>query len=121
MSDKLTSLAARIQEKLADSLTEMKQAYGELTIVVPSEKILETCTRLRDEFAFDQLMDLCGVDYLAYRQEARGEGWTGPRFAVVYHLQSVSDNRRLRVRTFLEQDSPLLDSVVSVWDSANWY
>jgi len=121
MSDKLTSLATRLQEKLADSLTEIKQSYGELTIVVPSAKILETCKRLRDEFAFEQLMDLCGVDYLAYRKEARGEGWAGPRFAVVYHLQSIKENRRLRVRTFVEQDVPLLDSVVSIWDSANWY
>lgn len=121
MSDKLTSLATRLQEKLADSVTEVQQSYGELTVVVPSAKIIEVCRRLRDEFAFEQLMDLCGVDYLAYRKEARSDGWSGPRFAVVYHLQSIKDNRRLRVRTFLEQDAPLLDSVVSVWDSANWY
>ena len=121
MSDKLTSLATRLQEKLADSVAELKQSHGELTIVVPSSKIQETCKRLRDEFAFEQLMDLCGVDYLAYRKEARGGGWSGPRFAVVYHLQSIKDNRRLRVRTFLEEESPLLDSVVNIWDSANWY
>jgi len=121
MSDKLNSLAARLQEKLADLLTDVSQKNGELTVVVPAVSIVETCRRLRDEFAFEQLMDLCGVDYLAYRKEARSGAWEGPRFAVAYHLLSIKENRRLRVKTFLDQDELIIDSVVNVWDSANWY
>ncbi|MEJ2406907.1 MAG: NADH-quinone oxidoreductase subunit C, partial [Candidatus Thiodiazotropha sp.] len=70
-----------------------------------------------DEFHFEQLIDLCGVDYLDY-----GNGrWTGPRFAVVYHLLSVKNNHRIRLRTFVGDDMPRVDSVNDIWNSANWY
>ncbi|MFA5531111.1 MAG: NADH-quinone oxidoreductase subunit C, partial [Thiohalomonadaceae bacterium] len=80
---------------------------------------LAVCQALRDEdaFQFEQLIDLCGVDYLEY-----GEGtWQGPRFGVVYHLLSVSHNQRLRIRTFAEGEMPVVDSVVSIWNGANWF
>lgn len=121
MSEKITALAARLQEKLADSLIDTVESHGELTLVVRGSQLLETCQRLRDEFGFDQLMDLCGVDYLTYRQESQRGAWTGPRFAVVYHLQSIKENRRLRLRTFIEQEELLVDSVVGIWQSANWF
>ncbi|MCW8839555.1 MAG: NADH-quinone oxidoreductase subunit C, partial [Gammaproteobacteria bacterium] len=77
------------------------------------------CTALRDEasFHFEQLIDLCGVDYLDY-----GNGvWSGPRFAVVYHLLSVKNNHRIRLRTFVGDEMPRVDSVLGIWNSADWY
>ncbi len=121
MSEKITALAARIQEKIGDSLDDIIEANGELTLIVQSDKLIATCERLRDEFSFDQLMDLCGVDYMDYRKEAAGESYTGPRFAVVYHLQSIKENRRVRLRTFADQETLIVNSVVDVWSSANWY
>lgn len=116
---------------------------NEVTIVVPKDKILEVCKALRDEsqFHFEQLIDLCGVDYLAYgntewdtevatetgfsrgrtsHKDQRFE-WKEPRFAVVYHLISYKHNSRLRVRAFVEEDMPLIDSVVEIWSVANWF
>src|SRR5690606_12227483 len=78
------------------------------------------CALLRDDpsLRFEQLVDLCGVDYSDYRE---GE-WQGQRFAVVYHLLSVSLNQRVRLRVFATDDGfPVLDSVIGVWSSANWY
>ncbi len=115
----------------------------EVTVVVPSKNILEVCTTLRDDstFSFEQIVDLCGVDYLSYgstewQTEAATETgfsrgrvnesnaahqWTQPRFAVVYHLLSYKHNSRLRIRAFVEEDMPRLDSVVSVWACVDWY
>ena len=77
-------------------------------------------TALRDSegLRFEQLTDLCGVDYSAYADAVRD----GPRFAVVYHLLSVSLNQRLRLRVFApDDDMPVVASVIEVWPSANWY
>jgi NADH-quinone oxidoreductase subunit C len=94
------------------------------------------CLALRDEpeFAFEQLVDLCGVDYAEYGQATYKGGvqtqapvaetpavGQRPRFAVVYHLLSLKHNRRLRLRTYAEGDPPLVDSVVDLWSAANWY
>ncbi len=96
------------------------ESIGELTIVVKASDYLDVTTRLRDDASlkFEQLMDLCGVDYQTY-----GDGaYEGPRFAAVLHLLSVSKNWRLRVRVFAPNDDvPLIPSVVDVWSSANWY
>ncbi|TSE21455.1 NADH-quinone oxidoreductase chain 5 [Tepidimonas alkaliphilus] len=93
---------------------------GEVTAVVPAARYHEAMLRLRDADGcrFEQLIDLCGVDYSTY-----GDGrWEGPRFAVVVHLLSVTLNQRVRVRTFCpDDDFPMIDSVVDVWPSANWY
>ncbi|MEZ5707229.1 MAG: NADH-quinone oxidoreductase subunit C [Burkholderiaceae bacterium] len=92
----------------------------ELTLVVDSTDYLSVMQTLRDapEARFEQMIDLCGIDYQDY-----GDGrWEGPRFAVVVHLLSVSLNQRLRVRVFCrEDDFPVLDSITSLWNSANWY
>lgn len=93
---------------------------GEVTVVVPAAQYLGAMQTLRDApgCRFEQLIDLCGVDYSTYRNG----GWDGPRFAVVSHLLSVSLNQRVRVRTFCpDDDFPVIDSVTSVWPSANWY
>lgn len=119
MSDYYQKLAASVQERFGNQLTSVKVAMGELTIEVPREHLLEVCRVLRDEeaFAFEQLTDLCGVDYSTY-----GEGkWRGPRFASVCHLLSIKNNHRIRVRTFADDELPIVDSVVGIWNSANWY
>lgn len=93
---------------------------GEVTLVVAAADYLAVMQLLRDapQARFEQLIDLCGIDYQTY-----GDGrWEGPRFAVVVHLLSVSLNQRVRVRVFCpEDDFPVIDSVTSLWASANWY
>ncbi len=119
MTEPLQALAAHAQEIFGGVITSVKEAKGELTLELRRADLLPVCCRLRDDpqFAFEQLVDLCGVDYLEYREGA----WKGPRFAVVYHLLSVSRNQRLRLRVFLDNEMPIVDSVVNAWASANWY
>ncbi|HET6756976.1 MAG TPA: NADH-quinone oxidoreductase subunit C [Burkholderiales bacterium] len=114
----LESLAAKLQLAFADKLLTLEQRLREITTEAAAANLLEIATRLRDEFAFEQLIDLAAVDYRDY-----GEGdWSGRRFAVVYHLLSVSRNQRLRLRAFVEDDDfPVIDSVLPVWASADWY
>jgi NADH-quinone oxidoreductase subunit C len=120
MTTRSAALVAALQSACGEKLAEVKVALGHVTIVVKPEQLLATATTLRDapELRFEQLTDLCGVDYRDY-----GEGGSpGPRFAVVYHLLSISLNQRLRLRVFAPDDEfPVMDSVISVWPSANWY
>lgn len=127
-------------DALKDELAEKKEA----SIEIPKESLLAVAQVLRDEagFKFEALMDLAGVDYLHYgiseweTTKATGKGfdravdksknlqkikWDKPRFAVVYHLLSYSLNQRLRVKVFCDQDPPIIESVISIWPSANWY
>jgi len=107
LHDDLTAAGLRPQERL-----------GEITIEVPGGEYLAAATKLRDELGFEQLTDLCGVDYAAYGDRPR----EGARFAAVVHLLSVSRNVRLRLRAFCPDDEfPVLASLVEVWPSANWY
>jgi NADH-quinone oxidoreductase subunit C len=95
-------------------------AFGEVGIDVDVMDYLEVMRRLRGEtdLCFEQLIDLCGIDYSAYGKRP----WSGRRFAVVSHLLSISKNRRLRVRCFSPDDTfPSIPSVVSIWDSADWF
>lgn len=123
MSSRSHIVSARAQEKFGDAITTANKAHGELTLEVAKDKIVDLCTFLHDDAdcKFEILIDLCGVDYLTWRKEARGEKREGPRFAVVYHLLSIHHNSRVRVRTFVDGDMPIVDSVVSVWNGANWY
>lgn len=119
MSENLEQLAQSIQSLLGERVREMRVALGELTVELARTDLAASCAALRDdaECRFEQLIDLCGVDYLDY-----GDGeWSGPRFAVVYHLLSLSRNRRLRLRVFVDDDAPVLPSVNAVWNSANWF
>jgi NADH-quinone oxidoreductase subunit C len=109
-------------QKLHDELVQIGFAplerLGELTVEVQSFDLGSTCEKLRDALGFEQLIDLCGVDYAAYGDHPR----EGPRFAVVIHLLSMKHNRRLRVRTFCPDDEfPVVSSLVEVWPSANWF
>lgn len=115
----IQELVKQIEQRLSGMGISTELALGEVTIEVPRDKIVDVCTRLRDdtELGFEQLIDLCGVDYSEY-----GDGtWQGDRFAVVYHLLSLSNNHRIRVRTYLDDDFPLLSSVIDVWAAANWF
>lgn len=135
MPDACQTLADRVQERFAGIIERCTVANAEVTAEVPRGELLGVCRALRDEpgFAFEILIDLCGVDYLAYGQEngqeydrvpGREQGGhprEGARFAVVYHLLSVRNNQRLRLRTFLDDEQPRVDSVIDVWASADWY
>ncbi|HTI16100.1 MAG TPA: NADH-quinone oxidoreductase subunit C [Trinickia sp.] len=120
MASKLEILKAHLEAAFGGRLSSITESVGELTIVVKAGDYLDICTRLRDDrsLGFEQLIDLCGVDYQTY-----GDGaYDGPRFAAVLHLLSVSNNWRLRVRVFApDDDLPILPSVVEIWSSANWY
>src|SRR3989338_659412 len=118
MAADLSTLRTSLTDLLGDKLVGMEEKLGELTVVVKAAGMLDTLTRLRDAAGFEQMVDLCGVDYSAY-----GDGaWEGRRFAIVYHLLSVKHNARLRVRIFAEDDDfPVLESVTDIWPCANWY
>ncbi|MGE5027956.1 MAG: NADH-quinone oxidoreductase subunit C, partial [Betaproteobacteria bacterium] len=109
-----------LQGALADKLAGISQRLGEITIEIKPEHWLETAQILRDhpELRFEQLTDLCGIDYSAY-SDGR---WQGARFCVVVHLLSVSRNCRVRVKVFAnDEDFPVVDSVVGIWPVANWF
>jgi NADH-quinone oxidoreductase subunit C len=108
-------------QRLFDALSgfKPKERLNEVTIEVDAASYRETCEKLKGEpFGFEQLIDLCGVDYAAYADEPRA----GPRFAAVIHLLSTRNNWRLRVRAFCADDSfPVIASLVDVWPAANWF
>ncbi|MFU8838579.1 MAG: NADH-quinone oxidoreductase subunit C [Thiohalomonadaceae bacterium] len=119
MSDYYRQLEAQLKARFNSQLSATNVEIAELTVELPREQLLSVCQVLRDDpsFAFEQLIDLCGVDYSEY-----GNGsWSGPRFAVVYHLLSIKNNHRLRLRCFVEDDLPMIPSVIPIWHSANWY
>ena len=108
-------------QKLFDLLSEFKprERLNEITIEVSSSQYKDVCEKLkRAPFGFEQLVDLCGVDYAAYGDVPR----QGPRFASVVHLLSIQNNWRLRVRAFCPDDSfPIMPSLVDVWPSCGWF
>ena len=120
MSAKLELLSQNLVKHLGDRIVEMQVALGEITVDIDVAAYLETMLQLRDEpeLGFEQLIDLCGVDYSSYADSR----WSGKRFAVVTHLTSIANNWRLRVRCFASDDDfPSVPSVVSIWNSANWF
>ncbi len=123
MKESLKAVAVQAEAKFGDAVSHVLAAHGELTLEIKREQVGKVCRQLRDDpdFAFSQLSDLCGVDYFTYRQEAAEGRRQGPRFAVVYQLLSLKYNHRLRLRSFLDDELPLVTSVVDIWNSANWY
>jgi NADH-quinone oxidoreductase subunit C len=125
MTTKLETLAAAITDELGPRIQSLTVALGEITLVVKAESYWESMRNLRDapELAFDELIDLCGVDYSEYGDAGSGENrWEGPRFAAVSHLLSVRHNWRLRVRVFAPDDAmPMVASVTDIWPSSDWY
>ncbi|HZX79772.1 MAG TPA: NADH-quinone oxidoreductase subunit C [Lysobacter sp.] len=144
-------MAARLRERFPQAAVTVAQPRGEVTLEVGHQAWLDTARSLRDEFGFEQMIDLCGVDYLSYGSDewdtsvssegySRGvEGksmprivWgeqpngagldTSRRFAVVVHLLSVQHNLRVRLRTFAPDDAvPAVPSVVGLWPGADWF
>lgn len=123
MTDTLQALAAHARETFGEAIVGERIAHGELTLEVQRTSLLKVCKRLRDDnlLRFEQLMNVCGVDYLSYRAETPEGARPGPRFAVVYHLLSVSRNQRLCLRVALDDSLPMVDSLVDLWPAANWF
>lgn len=153
MSNKLQNLSEKIKKTLGGKVLTQTIDCDELTIEVAVDDLLSVAKQLRDDedFAFDSLIDLCGVDYISYGQtewatenssttgfsrgvdetdtgrlkfgdELPGSGGDQPRFASVIHLLSYSNNHRIRVRTFADDNEfPVVPSVIDIWSSANWY
>ncbi len=120
MKTRLETLEERVRAALGGNVRSVSSSRGELTVIVPADKIGEVMLTLRDraELDFSQLIDLCGVDY----SDFAGARQFANRFAVVYHLLSVEHNRRLRVRAYCEEDDfPVMESVVAIWPAANWF
>ncbi|PHV10791.1 NADH-quinone oxidoreductase subunit C [Chitinimonas sp. BJB300] len=120
MATKLDTLQQSLQTALGDKAVSLINALGELTLVVKSADWPGVARMLCDHEAlqFKTCVDLCGMDYSSYKDS----GWDGLRFAVVYHLLSVSMNTRMRVRVFCEDDElPVISSMLEVWPGVNWF
>jgi NADH-quinone oxidoreductase subunit C len=116
----MTPRLQRLYDVLGRESLLPRERLGEITIEVPSTDYAAVCRKLRDhpELRFEQLIDLCGVDYASYGDERR----EGPRFAVVVHLLSIQNNWRLRVRTFgPDNEFPVVSSLIDVWPAAGWF
>ncbi len=120
MTTKLETLDAALRNALGDHVLNLTTALSEVTLIVKAANYLSVMRVLRDhaDLKFEELIDLCGVDYSTY-----GDGaWEGQRFAVVSHLLSMTHNWRLRVRVFAPDDElPVVASMTDIWSSANWY
>lgn len=119
----LETLLEKVQAALGDAICATRIALGEVTIEVQHADYFDAMQKLHQSpgLQFEQLMDLCGVDYLSYKEEL-DEPWQKPRFCVVAHLLSVSLNQRVRVKVFCPDDAfPLVPTVTSIWSSANWF
>ena len=143
MSDASAALAARVTECLGER-AQVVDRHDQVTVEVSADNLIEVATTLRDDesLAFTMLMDLAAVDYSEFgkadwktsesatrtgysRGVERGEhassGWSGSRFAVVYHLLSLTQNDRLRMRVQCAGEPPVVPSVLEVWASADWF
>jgi NADH-quinone oxidoreductase subunit C len=131
MATDLNILSSNINEAFSGKVVSLDERLGEVTLVVKASDMLGVFTRLRDDadLRFEELIDVCGIDYSSYGSELCEDGKylpdaprDGARFAAVYHLLSISHNIRLRVRVFADDDAmPVLNSVTGIWPSANWY
>ena len=124
MSNSLDTLQAALEASLGARIHHLHSALGELTLTVKAADYLAVAQQLRDDpsLSFEQLIDLCGMDYSTYKEGAPSAFSEGPRFAVVSHLLSVRHNWRLRLRVFAPQDDlPVVASVNPLWNSANWF
>ncbi|BBP01818.1 NADH-quinone oxidoreductase subunit C [Sulfuriferula nivalis] len=120
MNPSLESLSVTVLTALGTKVVRQVVALDELTIEVRAQDLRDVMMALRDNpgLRFEQLIDLCGMDYSDYQEGL----WQGKRFAVVYHLLSINKNRRIRVRAFANDDDfPILDSMIPVWPAANWF
>jgi NADH-quinone oxidoreductase subunit C len=103
----------RIQTKFPDIKLDADEFRGELTIVIPKEKVLEICRFLKEDsdLCFDFLADLCGIDM----------NTASKRFGVIYNVYSYTNKHRIRLKTFVEEEHPVVQTVTGVWATANWH
>lgn len=103
----------KLRTRFGDALLEAAEFRGELTVVVPKEKIVEVCRFLKEdpELRFNLLADLCGIDMYTPIK----------RFGVIYNLMSIPNKHRVRLKTFTEEDDPKVPTVAGVWKTANWH
>ena len=119
MTTTLESQLEKLRNILGENVVESAIRFEEISIALKADSWLSTAKVLRDhpEFKFDQLIDLCGLDYSEY-----SGGVSGTRYAVVYHLLSLDHNKRVRVKVFAaDDDLPMLPSVIDIWPAANWF
>ncbi len=141
------SILQWVQDRFPEALTGHGEHHGELTVEIDRDRLLNLCRQLRDDesMGFEQLIDICGVDYSQYGYSEGGlpirtfsgqqrlsehveepahetvGTWKGPRFAVAYQLLSLKNNARLRIRAYPDQESLILPSMVDIWSAANWF
>lgn len=144
---KLTNLAKSLETQLGELVAQIDLTNNEITLTCELKHIINLLSGLRNLpiFAFDQLIDLCAVDYLRYgisdwetesttvsgfsrgvekgieEQDSKAYTLNQPRFAIVYHLLSTKKNQRVRVKTFVEETNLIVPSVISIWKVANWF
>ena len=117
---KLDTLQSALEAALGDKIKRVVRDRGEITITVGAADYLSAARQLRDDatLKFEQLVDLCGLDYSSYKDQP----WEAARYCVVSHLLSVTHNWRVRLKVFaLDDDLPVVASVTEVWNSANWF
>ena len=117
---RLDTLQAALESALGARVKRLVRDRGEITLTVAAADYLESATVLRDhaELKFEQLIDLCGVDYSEYKDQA----WEGPRYCIVTHLLSVTHNWRVRLKVFcVDDDVPVVASLTDVWSACNWF
>jgi NADH-quinone oxidoreductase subunit C len=117
---RLDTLQAALESVLGGNIKKLVRDRGEITVTVAAADYLDAAVALRDAptLKFEQLIDLCGLDYSSYRDEP----WDGPRFCVSSHLLSVAHNWRVRLKVFApDDDVPTVASLIDVWTSANWF
>jgi NADH-quinone oxidoreductase subunit C len=120
MTQKLDKLQAALTASLGETIKSLVRDRGEVTVTVSAANYLQAAQTLRDDPAlkFEQLIDLCGVDYSDYKNEA----WDGLRYCVVTHLLSVTHNWRVRLKVFAPDDElPALPALTPLWNAANWF
>ena len=120
MTQKLDTLQAALQAALGDAIKTFKRERGEITIRIAADRYLAVAGQLRDDpsLRFEQLIDLCGVDYSDYKNQPQ----EGLRYCVVIHLLSITHNWRVRLKVFAaDDDFPQVDSVNGIWGAANWF
>jgi len=139
-----STLTELLTTSFPSELISLENELDEITIIINATDIIKVAKSLcQDPFCFEMLLDVCGVDYLHYGQSewnsnnasatgfARAVekhsvchqdiGWEQHRFGVVYHLLSITNNIRLRVKVYLKEEAPIVDSVIDIWNSANWF
>jgi NADH-quinone oxidoreductase subunit C len=120
MTQRLDALQAALEAALGPRIIHFKRERGEITITVSAADSLAVARQLRDDptLGFEQLIDLCGVDYSAYKDQPHD----GPRYCVVSHLLSLSNNWRVRVKVFATNDDlPMVPALTPTWNAANWF